>query len=101
MFYSYPITKKTRVEDIYLFSHRIKKCLKKDGIEILEDILARDADDFLHIPNFGQKSLQQLMFALREIENRKKVSPIPATRIQKRFKESDIENLEDIFVIEV
>jgi DNA-directed RNA polymerase subunit alpha len=45
---------------------RSLNCLKREGIETVGDLLSRSEQELMCIPNFGRKSLDEVMERLRE-----------------------------------
>jgi DNA-directed RNA polymerase subunit alpha len=58
-------TKQIHIEELQL-SVRAYNCLKRAQINTVADLLKYSQDDLLEIKNFGQKSAEEVMEALRQ-----------------------------------
>jgi len=60
----------TRARDIKIddldFSNRTYNCLKRQGIETLEELSGYTEEELMNIRNFGQKSLDEVKDKLKE-----------------------------------
>ncbi len=64
------VTKNPQVRDIKIddldFSNRTYNCLKRQGIETLEELSGYTEEELMNIRNFGQKSLDEVKDKLKE-----------------------------------
>lgn len=57
---------KIKIEDFMHFDTRIKRVLKSDGYETIEEIMELNEIDFLKMPNMGRKSVNRIQQALKD-----------------------------------
>ena len=55
--------------DEYEFSVRVTNCLEREGILTLRDLLEYDVDKLYKIPNFGKKSMKEVISFIDNIKN--------------------------------